>query len=224
MSIRNSLRVSLLAQPAGFLRTLALNAGKYRTLEIFDEIFRKMKAGTPVVAYGCMVDRYPQEIRKALPEVKDFFHTEQPAAPLDRISEILGTKKGKFSLLERKILGTVDDRDSAYLVISDGCDFRCKYCPLPNYRGRYRSRPMQELLEEVKMITNRGTRKLMVAGLETTGYGRDLGDGSSISRLLSQISAVRRVEEIELVLANPEGFTDELINYIINGDCYLNLS
>jgi ribosomal protein S12 methylthiotransferase len=182
-----------------------LNFGKYGTLRIFDEVFRKARKNIPVVAYGCMVDRYPEEIRRALPEVKDFFHTEQPAAPLERLAGLFGTEKGEFSLLKRDILGFEGEKSSAYFVISDGCNNKCSYCPLPGYRGAYRSRPMEELLEEAKIITGQGVERLVISGLETTGYGKDRSDGSSLTKLLSRLPRWRALRTCICCWQIPKG-------------------
>ena len=102
----------------------------------------------------------------------------------------------------------------AYLKIAEGCDKRCSYCIIPKIRGRFRSVPMQELLNEAKRLASEGVKELVLVAQETTLYGKDLTGEKQLPLLLHELCKIEGIEWIRLLYCYPEEITDELIKVI----------
>ncbi len=116
---------------------------------------------------GCLSERYADELRAELPEVDDFFGVKN----WEQIVERLGARHRR-ELETRRMLSTPSHY--AYLKIAEGCDRMCGYCAIPLIRGRYVSRPIEELVEEATALAESGVRELIVIAQDTTCYGIDL--------------------------------------------------
>ena len=101
-----------------------------------------------------------------------------------------------------------------FLKIAEGCDKRCTYCIIPSLRGPYRSYPMEELVEEAKMLADGGVKELIVVAQETTLYGVDLYGKKMLPELLRRLAAVSGIQWIRIQYCYPEEITDELIEVI----------
>ncbi len=102
----------------------------------------------------------------------------------------------------------------AFLKIAEGCDKRCTYCIIPNLRGRYRSIPMEELVQEARVLAAQGVRELILVAQETTLYGVDLYGEKSLPKLLRELVKISGIYWIRLQYCYPEEITDELIQVI----------
>ena len=106
----------------------------------------------------------------------------------------------------------------AYLKIGEGCSNMCTYCAIPYIRGLFISRKMEEILEEAKMLANKGVKEIIVIAQDTTKYGVDLYGESKLAELLQKISEIKGIEWIRFLYSYPEGITDELIDTVKNND------
>jgi len=106
----------------------------------------------------------------------------------------------------------------AYLKIADGCNNFCSYCKIPYIRGRYKSEPIKDLLEEAKNLTDRGITELILVAQDITKYGCDLNDGSNLILLLKELSKIEKLKWIRLLYCYPEYMTDELIEEIATNE------
>ena len=106
----------------------------------------------------------------------------------------------------------------AYLKIGEGCSNMCTYCAIPYIRGLFISRKMEEILEEAKMLANKGVKEIIVIAQDTTKYGVDLYGESKLAELLQEISEIKGIEWIRFLYSYPEGITDELIDTVKNND------
>ncbi len=106
----------------------------------------------------------------------------------------------------------------AYLKIAEGCSNRCSYCLVPRLRGKYRSRPVEDVLREAKALANLGVRELILIAQDTTFYGWDLGQRSSLLLLLEGLEKIEKIQWIRLLYAHPEHFTSSLIKVIANSE------
>ena len=104
----------------------------------------------------------------------------------------------------------------AYLRIAEGCDNHCAYCVIPSLRGKYRSRPMEDLLEEARELADQGVKELILVAQETTLYGKDLYGEKKLPELLRRLSSIPGIQWIRLQYCYPEEITDELIETIKN--------
>ncbi len=161
-----------------------------------------------LIIMGCLAQRYKQELRKTLPEADGIFGLGEE----DAILRACGLApdphdKGRFLLTPRH---------TAYLRIADGCDNRCAYCAIPDIRGPFRSRPVQDILREAEDLVAEGARELNLIGQDTTLYGTDLERGPRIHELLERLARIRKLRWLRLLYTHPAHFTDELIEAYAN--------
>ncbi len=154
---------------------------------------------------GCLSERYADELRAELPEVDDFFGVKN----WEQIVERLGARHRR-ELETRRMLSTPSHY--AYLKIAEGCDRMCGYCAIPLIRGRYVSRPIEELVEEATALAESGVRELIVIAQDTTCYGIDLYGRRALAELLERLCRIDKIRRIRLHYASPTDFTDELID------------
>ena len=100
----------------------------------------------------------------------------------------------------------------AYLKISEGCNNRCTYCSIPNIRGKFRSRPIDDIIKEAKELTEMGIKELIVIGQDTTAYGIDLYGKYELATLLRRLSEETDVKWLRILYCYPDKITPELIN------------
>ena len=154
---------------------------------------------------GCLSQRYSAELPAELPEVDRWYgKTDWPALVTD-----LARKHPATAPYDR-ILTT--PRHHAYLKIAEGCDRFCAFCAIPLITGRYKSRPVEEIIEEVKMLVGRGVKEFNVIAQDLTSYGKDLYGTPSIARLVDAIADVDGVEWIRLHYAYPNEFPMDLLD------------
>ena len=171
-----------------------------------------------LLAAGCLTQRYPDDIRRELPEVDGMLGTGSYTDVLQAVEELMaGERPEHFGRLDR----AYDDGErivttppyTAYLKIAEGCSNGCAFCIIPKLRGRYRSRSMDSLLREARELEARGVRELIVIAQDITRYGMDLKDGSSLAGLLQELCRMN-FHWIRLHYLYPEVLTDELIEVI----------
>ena len=167
---------------------------------------------------GCLTQRYPDDIRKELPEVDGMLGTGSYTDVVTAVEELMaGEHPEHFQRIDR----AYDDGErmvttppyAAYLKIAEGCSNGCAFCIIPKLRGRYRSRIMDSLLREARELEARGTKELIVIAQDITRYGLDLKDGSSLAGLLKELCKLD-FHWIRLHYLYPDEITDELIDTI----------
>ena len=154
---------------------------------------------------GCLSQRYPSELPPEIPEVDRWYgKTDWPALATDL------ARLHPASLPYDRVLTT--PRHHAYLKIAEGCDRFCAFCAIPLITGRYKSRPVEEIVEEVRMLVARGVREFNGIAQDLTSYGRDLYGRVEIARLVDAIADVEGVDWIRLHYAYPNEFPMELLD------------
>ena len=188
-----------------------------------------------LIAMGCLVQRYYNDLVKEIPEVDLFLKIEDYNKLWDKIAELLEDKidkthpeenieDGKIKQLpmfaEKEYLArTVSTGENyAYLKIGEGCSNMCTYCAIPYIRGLFISRPMDEILKEAEMLANKGVKEIIVIAQDTTKYGIDLYGKSKLAELLQKISEIPNIKWIRFLYSYPEGITDDLIDTVKNND------
>lgn len=152
---------------------------------------------------GCLSERYLKELAIEIPQVDKFYGKFNWKELLDDLG-----KAYHEELHNERVLTTPEHY--AYLKISEGCDRKCSYCAIPIITGRHISRPMEEILEEVKYLVGRGVKEFQVIAQELTYYGVDLYQKQMLPELIERIADIPGVEWIRLHYAYPAHFPTEL--------------
>ena len=169
-----------------------------------------------IVVTGCLSERYRDEIMKEFPEVDAVLGTGSVHSIVKAVKEIeAGRRFAEY--LDKNTVDLGGDRivttgDAfAYLKISEGCNNVCTYCAIPYIRGKFRSRPMDELIAEAKELVSMGIKELIVIGQDTTAYGIDLYGEYKLHILVRRLAEETDVEWIRLLYCYPDKITDELV-------------
>lgn len=154
---------------------------------------------------GCLSQRYSAELPAEIPEVDGWYGK----ADWPKLVTDLAHKNPGSAPYDRVI---TTPRHHAYLKIAEGCNRFCSFCAIPLITGRYKSRPVEEIVEEVRMLVGRGVREFNVIAQDLTNYGTDIYGKVEIARLVDEISHVEGVEWIRLHYAYPKDFPLELLD------------
>lgn len=172
-----------------------------------------------IIVTGCLAERYRREISEEMPEVDAIVGIGSNAEIADIVRVTLHDKKVyrfgekcELPLEGGRILSTLPFY--AYLKIAEGCDNCCSYCAIPSIRGRFRSRPMENVLEEARWLAGRGVKELVVVAQDTTKYGQDLYGEYKLAGLLRNLAQIDGFWWIRVLYAYPERITDELLDVI----------
>ena len=155
---------------------------------------------------GCLSERYLADLEKEIPEVDGWygkFNYKQLLKDLEKLDN-----------LENAPRHITTPRHYAYLKIAEGCDRHCAYCAIPIITGKHRSRPMHEILDEVRYLVSQGTKEFQVIAQELTYYGIDIDGKQHIAELIEQMAAIEGVEWIRLHYAYPAHFPWDLLRVI----------
>lgn len=170
-----------------------------------------------IVVTGCLAQRYREEILKEFPEVDAVLGTGSVHSIVEAVRQIEKNKKytefGDENTVELggdRIVTTGEAY--TYLKISEGCNNRCTYCSIPNIRGKFRSRPMDELINEAKELAEMGIKELIVIGQDTTAYGIDLYGKYELATLLQRLAKETEIKWLRILYCYPDKITDELLN------------
>ena len=180
---------------------------------------RHLKA---IIVTGCLAERYGEEIFKELPEVDAVLGVGSIHNIVEAIEAVTSKKKKGshqkyFSHEDKDCVRLGGDRVlttpdyTAYIKIAEGCDNRCAYCAIPSIRGKFRSRPMEDLIAEAKQLEALGVKELTVVAQDITRYGLDLYGKYSLAELLHKITEQTSIPWIRLLYCYPDKVTDELI-------------
>ncbi|MBE6995779.1 MAG: 30S ribosomal protein S12 methylthiotransferase RimO [Ruminococcaceae bacterium] len=179
------------------------------------------QAGTlkKIIVTGCMAQRYKKDVLDELPEVDAILGTGSYGDIAEAIAEVMegGVRPchlGNIHTAEQggpRILSTPPW--FAYLRIAEGCDNHCAYCVIPSLRGKYRSRPMNEILDEAAELASAGVQELLVIAQDITRYGTDLNGEHQLAALLRELCRLE-FRWIRLHYLYPDEITDELIDTI----------
>ena len=194
-----------------------------------------------LIVLGCLVERYKEELIKALPEVDLFVKYSEYNTLWEQITELLGSKCeaannfGKYNIDEEnkshtacKVTNmekysefdTIEERvvstgnNFAYLKIADGCSNRCTYCAIPYIRGPQISRKMEDILNEAKKLVDDGYKELILIAQDTTKYGIDIYGKPRLAELLQELCKMDELHWIRFLYAYPETIDDELIRVV----------
>ena len=200
-----------------------LESARQEAIETILECAQQKDGGKleKLVVTGCLPQKFIDELLSPLQEVDVFlgindyekiFEALENAYARNERQNYVG--KGKDRYMHERVLTTPDH--FAYLKIADGCYNHCTYCLIPKIRGKYRSYPMEDLLEEAKELGE--TAELIIVAQDTTRYGEDLYGENRFVELLQKISALDNIQKIRLLYCYPDVIGDELIDEIAKND------
>lgn len=191
-------------------------------LEMVD--FKEDSLLNKIVVTGCLAQRYADEIFAEIPEVDAvvglganddivavcdaLFESDEPYSAFP--------EKENLPIEGGRILTTPEY--TAYLKIAEGCSNCCSYCAIPSIRGAFRSRTMESIIEEAKMLCEKGVKELILVAQDTTKYGEDIYGELALPKLLGELNKIDGLQWIRLLYCYPDKITDELIEAIAENE------
>lgn len=181
-----------------------------------------------LIAMGCLVQRYYDELLKALPEVDLFLKIEDYNKMWDKIEELIKQNKKSenlkkefkmtalpmFEEKEYLLREVATGNNYAYLKIGEGCSNMCTYCAIPYIRGLFVSRTIESILKEANKLAKCGIKEIIIIAQDTTKYGIDIYGKPMLSALLKEICKIDGIKWVRFLYSYPEGITDELIKTV----------
>lgn len=186
-----------------------LEAKKESIEEILTYLELKKERDLKVYVTGCLVQRYGEELKKEIPEVDGWFGILPP----EKIAENIG----KESIIPKnpepvyEFGGRIDEKQYAYVKISDGCDRACSFCTIPLFKGNFKSRKIDDIVKEVEYLILSGKKEIILVAQDTTGYGIDLYGKQMLPELLKRINDIPGDFWIRVMYMHPDHITDEII-------------
>ena len=196
-----------------------IEAAKVEAIENILDMAEYKKSGDiqKLIVTGCLSERYQYDIRKEMPEVDAVVGIGENANIVQIVDEVLGgdlveafADKELLPLTGGRILTTPDYW--AYLKIGDGCSNNCAFCAIPEIRGKFRSRTIEDIVDEAKTLASQGVREVVLISQDTSLYGWDLYKENKLPELLTAISEVGGIEWIRFLYCYPERIGDELLD------------
>ncbi len=170
-----------------------------------------------LIAMGCLVERYKDELQKAIPEVDLWIKYSEYKTIWEQIQSVIKQEekelaKYDFNEYTDRIITT--GKNYAYLKIADGCSNHCTYCAIPYIRGNQISRKIEDVLEEAEKLADEGYKEIILIAQDTTKYGFDIYGESKLSELLKKLCKIDKIKWIRFLYAYPENIDDELIKVV----------
>ncbi len=188
--------------------------------EIMEAINRKNDGiNKKIIVTGCLAQRYTKQMEEEFPEVDGVLGLGGGGDIVKAIEEVLQDKRiirespvGNYNIEGDRLMSTMEHY--AYLRVADGCDNRCSYCAIPYIRGKFRSRPMENLIKEAKQLADKGVKELILIAQDTTRYGQDLYGKLALPELLNKLCEIEGIKWIRLLYCYPDRITDQLIDTV----------
>ena len=173
-----------------------------------------------VICTGCLAERYREEVMKEIPELDAVVGIGKNSEIVRIIRDIYAGEQEITEFGEKEALDIEGERIlstqpfTAYLKIAEGCDNCCTFCAIPLIRGRFRSRPIENIVAEAKHLAANGITELVVIAQDTTRYGEDIYGESRLPELLRELCRIDGIKWIRTLYAYPERITDKLLDTI----------
>lgn len=172
-----------------------------------------------LVVTGCLAERYRDEIAEQFPEVDAVVGIGKNGSISEIVKKALDGEKGRYygkktelDICAPRMVST--PRYTAYIKIAEGCSNCCTYCAIPAIRGRFRSRPMESIVNEAQKLAANGVKELIVIAQDTTRYGEDIYGEQRLPELLSELCGIDGIEWIRTLYTYPDRIDDKLINTV----------
>jgi len=186
--------------------------------EISALAMKKENLGFRLVVTGCLVQRMGRSLKKEIPEIDALVGVH---GYINILAALEGGQKNSIpakacnypaKFYQNRLVST--GPGWAYLRIADGCDNRCSYCLIPSLRGKFRSRPIPEIIREAKILVGRGVREINLIAQDTTAYGSDIYGRRSLPRLLKALARIEGLEWIRILYTHPAHIDDDLVDAV----------
>ena len=198
-----------------------------------------------LIVTGCLTERYKEDLIKSLPEVDLFIKFSEYDTIWEQITQLINNKNNAktINLIENETNNNNEEqritienhintnerldflnrvistgKNYAYLRIAEGCNNFCTFCAIPYIRGRFTSRKIEDILEEAKLLANKGYKELIIIAQDTSKYGVDIYKKSMLAELLHKISKIEGIKWIRFLYTYPETITEDLIQEVKNND------
>ena len=193
-----------------------IDAAKEESIQAILEVAQRKKSGgvRRLIVAGCLVQRYKDDLRKSIPEIDGFV----PLSSTHEVAKLLSSPDLKVPVtddialydgLAPRILSTPPHM--AYVKIAEGCDNPCSFCPIPNFRGRLHSRPIESIVEEVRALADGGVKEAILVAQDTTDYGNDLDIKNGLAKLLERLQSETEIPWIRLLYAYPNHLSPRIL-------------
>lgn len=194
--------------------------------ESVESIFEMINAGKKIIIAGCLSQKYQKELQKLIPEALAFVGTSDIDKIVDIVKKVTKDKQIKYEVNENPQYYYPEDVKrqqitmgaSSYIKIADGCDFNCGYCIIPQLRGNYHSRKIENIVAEAKELASKGTSEIVLIAQDTTSYGKDIYGKPSLKELLIELNKIEELSWIRIMYTYPSLLDDELLETINNLD------
>ncbi|WP_107945475.1 30S ribosomal protein S12 methylthiotransferase RimO [Campylobacter concisus] len=207
----------IIVNTCGFIKS-----AKEESIQTILEMHEARKNGSLLVVTGCLMQRYKDELIKELPEV-DLF---TGVADYDKIDEIILKKQNLFSPQtylqaneERVITGS---NYHAYIKISEGCNQKCSFCAIPTFKGKLKSRSLENIVNEVKNLVKKGYYDFSFLSQDSSSYMRDQGVSDGLINLIDEIEKIKGVRSARILYLYPSTTSRKLISRIIASPIFHN--
>jgi ribosomal protein S12 methylthiotransferase len=204
-------------------------------------ILSMVEAGKKVIVTGCLPQKHKEELKKAIPEIVAMLGTtdfHKIVDVVERIKDCIkdsGDENTDTCILNNEYISAVSAKPeyvypegierqqitvgaSSYIKIADGCNYHCGYCIIPQLRGAYHSRTIENIIEEATKLAQKGVSEIVLVAQDTTSYGIDIYGKPMLSKLLEKLNKINEISWIRIMYAYPSMITDDLIHNISNLD------
>ncbi len=189
--------------------------------ESVDSILQLINEGKKVIVAGCLSQKYNNELKEAIPEISGMIGATNIK---DIVNIIDNLSKQSYSNMVEETPQYVYAEDvqrkqitvgaSSYIKIADGCNYECGYCVIPKLRGKYVSRPIENIVKEAKELASKGVAEIVLIAQDTSSYGIDLYGKQALAKLLQELNKIDELSWIRIMYAYPTTMTDEIIDAI----------
>ena len=195
-------------------------------VDTIDEMLEYKKKGKceKIIVTGCMPQKYLPELKKEFKTVDCFLGFDDYPNIAQIVSDLYDKGGQIVRCGDASTIACVENRmittpnHYAYLKIADGCENYCTFCTIPFIRGRFRSKPIDEVVREAKSLVNGGATELILVAQDVTKYGTDLFGKPALVDLIKKLSKIKDLRWIRLLYCYPELVTDELLNEVVTND------
>ena len=185
-------------------------------------IFEMINAGKKVIIAGCLPQKHKKELQELIPEALAFVGTSDIDKIVDIIKKVTKTKKTRYEVKNNPDYNYPEDVErqqitmgaSSYIKIADGCDFKCGYCIIPQLRGSYHSRKIENIVKEAENLAKKGVSEIVLIAQDTTSYGKDIYGKPSLKELLIELNKIEDLSWIRIMYTYPSLLDDELLKTI----------
>ncbi len=189
--------------------------------ESVQSILQMVDDGKKVIVTGCLPQKHKEELKEAIPEVCAMIGTSDIKEIVSVVEQVLNkqndeyvskiSEKPEYIYPENVKRQQITVGASSYVKIADGCNYHCGYCIIPQLRGAYHSRTIEDVVAEVKDLVSKGVTEVVLIAQDTTSYGIDIYGKPSLAKLLEELNKIDGLGWIRIMYAYPTQVTDELI-------------